>query len=102
MRCEFYRYTFGPEVPQEEIEASLVLALFAVESLHGEAQVRLDAVYTLDANGHECLVDATTNVGRSLNRIFVGFLRREFGPEGFKVERLDAAPPARTPESAAV
>src|SRR5262249_15574154 len=43
MSRELYRYTFAPEVPPEEVEATLLLALFAVESLHGEAQVRLDA-----------------------------------------------------------
>jgi hypothetical protein len=99
MRCDLYCYTFGPEAPREEIEASLVLALFAVESLHGAAQVRLDAVYTLDANGHECLVDATTDVGRALNRIFVGFLRREFGPGAFKVERVDELSHPQTQEA---
>src|SRR5262245_46043802 len=92
MTRELYRYQFGPQAPPEEVEATLVLALFAAESLHGEAQVRLDASHYLDAGGRACVIDASTAVGRDLNRVFVGFLRREFGADAFRVERLGAAP----------
>jgi hypothetical protein len=64
MRRALYRYSFAAEIPLEEVEVTLVLALLGAESLYGEAQVRLD----------------------------VGFLRREFGEESFTVERvLDAS-----------
>ena len=36
-----------------------------------------------------CVVDAGTEVGRHIARIFTGFLTREFGEEAFKVERVD-------------
>jgi hypothetical protein len=91
MSRELYRFTFAPEVSLQEVEASLVLALFAVESLHGEAQVRLDAAHAFVAQRRACVLDAATDVGRDLNRIFVGFLRREFGEAAFQVERLSAA-----------
>src|SRR4051794_27910635 len=89
-----YRYAFTPSVPTEEIEVSLLLAILAVESLHGESQVRLDAAHYLDAGGYACVIDAQTPVGQDLNRLFTGFLRREFGEDAFKVERLPAAPQA--------
>jgi hypothetical protein len=92
MTREIYRFTFGAAVPAEEIEATLVLALFGVESLHGEAQVRLDAAHVFDAAGRACVIDAGTAVGRDLNRLFVGFLRREFGADVFRVERVGALP----------
>lgn len=91
MSRALYRYRCGPAVPPEEIEASLVLALLAAESLHGEAQVRLDAAHAFDAGRRACAIDAGTAVGRDLNRLFVGFLRREFGEEAFRVERITAA-----------
>lgn len=95
MTQELYRYAFDAEVPVEEIEASLLLAVFATESLHGESQVRLDAAHYLDPDGRACVIDAGTAVGRDFNRIFVGFVRREFGEESFQVERVDdAASPA--------
>jgi hypothetical protein len=37
---------------------------------------------------HDC--DAGTPVGRDFNRLFLGFLQREFGPESFRVERVTA------------
>jgi hypothetical protein len=99
MRSEIYRYTFATEAPLEEIAASLLLALFAVESLHGQAQTRLDAAHYLDAQSRACVIDAATAVGRDLNRIFTGFLAREFGAGSFHVERL-AAGAVREPQAA--
>jgi hypothetical protein len=64
--------------------------LFAIESLHGESQVRLDASHVFDATRRLCVIDSRTQVGRDLNRIFIGFLRREFGPESVRVERVEA------------
>jgi hypothetical protein len=100
MTQELYRYEFGPDVPLEEVEASLLLALFAVESLHGEAQVRLDAAHLLDAGHRACAIEATTAVGRDLNRVFVNFVRREFGEGAFRVERVTADRPTQPQEVA--
>jgi len=83
-----YRYSFAAEAPLEEIEASLLLAIWGTESLRGEAQVRLDASHLLDKELHRCVIDASTDVGRDINRLFVGFLNREFGPDSFEVERV--------------
>ena len=92
MSQEIYRYRFSPQVLVEDIEVSLVLALFATESLHGESQVRLDASHHLDGDQRACVIDASTPVGRDLNRLFVGFLGREFGPDSFQVERVNCMP----------
>jgi hypothetical protein len=92
MTKELYRYNFNSVVPLEDIEASLLLAILATESLHGEAQVRLDAAHFFDADQHACVIDAGTPVGRDVNRLFVGFLRREFGEDAFTVERVTDFP----------
>ena len=68
---------------------ALLLAVLATESLHGEAQTRLDAAHYLDLTKRACVIDAGTPVGRDLNRLFTGFLNREFGAEAFDVERVD-------------
>lgn len=88
MTKELYQYAFVPEVPIEEIEASLLLAVMATESLHGESQTRLDAAHFLDPSKRACVIEAGTPVGRDLNRLFAGFLGREFGAESFTVERV--------------
>ena len=89
MTKDIYRYAFSANVPLLEIEASLMITAIATESLHGEAQVRLDAAHYFDADQRACVIDAGTPVGRDFNRIFVGFLSREFGEDTFRVERVD-------------
>ena len=89
MTKDLYRYAFTAEVPIEEVEASLLLAVLATESLHGEAQTRLDAAHYLDPAKRACVIDAGTPVGRDLNRLFTGFLSREFGADMFVVERVE-------------
>jgi hypothetical protein len=92
-----FRYTFRPEVPRAEVEASLLLALIAVEGLHGEAQTRLDAGHAIGGPFGACVIDGGTAVGGDLAKIFTAFLRREFGEDSFRVERLLP----RTPQEAA-
>ena len=89
MSTEIYRYKFATTVPFAEAESSLVLAIMAAESLHGQSQVRLDASHAADANKRCCVIDASTPVGRDLNRLFIGFINREFGPDSFTVERIE-------------
>jgi len=90
MTRDNYRYSLARHIPLADVETTLVLALMATESLHGEAQVRLDAVHGWDRARRTCTIDAGTLVGRDLNRLFVGFIRREFGVDAFTVERVDA------------
>jgi hypothetical protein len=98
MTTDIYRYNFNSDVPMEDIETSLLLAILATESLHGEAQVRLDTAHYLDSASHACVIDAGTPVGRDINRLFVGFLRREFGEDSFSVERVNEFPIHQTLE----
>lgn len=101
MRRDVYRYTFAEEVPIDEVEHSLVLAILATESLHGESQVRLDAAHFLDADRKVCVIEFGTAVGRDLNKLFIGFLRREFGEEAFQVHRVAGAENEVVAEAAA-
>ncbi len=88
--AEVYRYQFSPAVPVEEAQASLLLALLAIEALHGAAAVLLDVAHEFDVHGRTCWIDASTGVGRELSRVYCGLLRREFGEGGFTVERVKA------------
>lgn len=84
-----YRYVFEPRTPIEEIEATLLLAILAAESLHGEAQVQLDVAHYLDRGSRACVIGSDSEVGRDLNRLFIGYVLREFGAEAFKVDRIE-------------
>ena len=88
MTQDIYRYRFGESMVLHEAEESLLLAVLAVESLYGRSPVRLDAAFCLDREKRSCVVDAGSEVGRAIARIFTGFLTRQFGEEAFRVERL--------------
>ena len=96
MTPDRYRYVFLPHLPWEEIELTFLLARIAAEGLHGAGGLHLDGGYALDARTGTAVLDATTPVGRDLNRLFAGFLAREFGSDGFKVERLSQGSSAAT------
>jgi hypothetical protein len=94
MAAGLYRYEFAPTISGDEIEGTLQLAVLAAESLHGAARVRLDAAYAYDPETRSVAIDARTPIGRALNRLFAGFLAREFGPDALVVERVPADRPA--------
>jgi len=89
MPSELYKYRFNDDVPPQDLEESLLLAVLAVECLLGESRVRLDARYCLRAKDGVCVIDAGSDVGRDINRIFTGFVSREFGRDAFRVHRIN-------------
>lgn len=89
MTAEHYRFAFAAHVSSDDIEATLLIALVAVESLHGTLPVRLDASHVFDAKRHTCVIDAGTPVGRDLTKLLIGFVVRQFGEDGFVVQRVE-------------
>jgi len=98
MNREIYRYAFGPDVPPDEIENTLLLAVLAAESLHGKSRVRLGASYCFDEGKRACVIDATSDVGRDISRMFTGFAIREYGERSFSVRRVDRMPEPKAQE----
>ncbi len=96
MNREIHRYEFEATAPADEIESTLLLAVMAVEGLHGTSRVRLDAKYCFDAEKHACVIDADTVVGQDISRIFTGFAIREFGEGAFSVSRVERMPKTET------
>jgi hypothetical protein len=88
MTPEIHRYEFASSVPLAEVEATLTLSLLAAEGLHSQSRLALEAAYTIDAEDGTIVIEAKGRAGQDLNRLFTGFLTREFGPSGFRVERL--------------
>jgi hypothetical protein len=95
MSRNVYRYVFDRNVSVQAAEELLVLAILAAECLHGQSDTRLDASYRFSRDGRACVIDATTDVGRDVARIFTGLAIREFGEDAFKVERLEPAARAK-------
>jgi hypothetical protein len=92
MPKEIYRYKFTEGVSLRDVEETLLLAVLAAESLHGQSRVRLDAGYSIEKDKPTCVIDAATDVGRDISRIFTGLAIREFGEDAFQVERIEGAP----------
>ena len=95
MNREVRRYAFEDAVPPGEIENTLLLAVLAAEGLHGQSRVRLEAAYSFDAEKRACVIDAASEVGWDICRMFTGFAIREFGESAFSVSRVDQLPRAQ-------
>ena len=108
MQTTLVRYTFRPDVNMEEVDGTLLLAVIAVTSLFGETRVQLEARHVFDPKLRSCVIDAETEVGRTINQLFLGYLHQEFGHEAFTVERIrtpgtNGVPhPVETPEPATI
>jgi hypothetical protein len=85
-----YIYRFTEDAPIEEVGDILCLAALATESLHGRSSLRLDGTFLLEKEKRQCLVNAATQVGRDLARIFTGYLAEQIGEKAFKVRLADS------------
>ena len=96
-----YRITFTIPVDMEAVEETLLLAIFAVSCLHGEAAVRLDAGYAIGTSERVVVIDASTDIGVAVTRVFIGFCTREFGDDVFGVARASGPLPRQPTTSRA-
>jgi hypothetical protein len=87
MASQTYSFSFNPDIPTDEVEDTLKLAIVAASAIHGESDVLVDAVHEFDAESRVCHIDGSTPAGRDLVRLFSGFLSREFGHGAFAVQR---------------
>ena len=88
MITEGYRFRFAEGVRLRDAEDTLLLALLAAEGIYGEARVRMDAAYAVDAPLQVIVIDCATQVGQDVCGIFTSFITKEFGPGAFCVRRL--------------
>lgn len=101
MNADVIRFQFDSDVSLEDAEMSLHLAMFAVEGLFGRACVRLDAEYAVNEQDRVIEVDASTDVGATIVRVFTGLLLREFGEDSFEIQRVTPSIPHIEPERTA-
>ncbi len=95
-----FRFSFRAGIDLTEVEATLQLAIVAAEGLFGEARVRMEVAYHVDAPRSMILIDGRTGAGDAVVRIFTAFVTREFGEDAFHVRRT-SQPIASQPEPAA-
>ena len=78
MTHDTYKYRFDESVPAQELEDTFMLAMLAVESLHGRSRVRMESRFNLDKARRTC---------SDLARIFTGFATKECGERSVLIER---------------
>ena len=88
MPKNFYHFRLDSDIPIEEIEDTLMLALVAVNSLHGLTRVRLDCQFVLDKKRRHVLVDGNTTVGRCFALLLAGYIDYAFGEHRFRFRRI--------------
>lgn len=84
-----YKYNFSKLIPMNDIADSLMLAALAAESLHGRSEMKMDAAFCLNTRTRTCVIDAETQVGCDIARMFTGFITKGFGEQSFSVERTE-------------
>lgn len=84
-----HRFKFGPQVPFSDAEASLLLARWGTESLHGPARARLEARCRTDEPQRMIELDASSEAGQNMSRLFLGFLQQEFPASHYTVDVVD-------------
>lgn len=85
-------FLFDRSVPMADVEDTLRLAKLAVECLHGEDRVMLEARASVDVRRRLCVIGTFSDVGRTLALLFGGYSRREFGSDRVKLQCGDAEP----------
>ena len=84
-----YRFTLrkkgaGPEV----LQALVLLALKETELVFGRAKRKLETNCQLSPKRSVCTIEGGTECGEHLAKLVSGFLIRQVGDKGFRVNRL--------------
>ena len=82
-----YCYRFQASVSMCEVEATLLLAVWGTESLHPGSNLDHSLLYEIQTPSRLCVIFTDTPAGHDLNRLFSGYLRREFGPGAWTLSR---------------
>lgn len=98
-----YRYTFHPSIGMGQVSNALFLAALAAEAIHGRAYVQLSGQFWADPARRAAVIDASTEVGQAIARVFTELVSRELGEDSFAVVRVPLStlddPPLRGDES---
>lgn len=82
-----YIYKFSPKANMRDVEEALLLAAAAAEGLHGRSRLQLEASFRCDPAAQTAEIEAGSEVGESLARIFTGLLTTTIGEPAFSVAR---------------
>jgi len=102
MQPAVYQFEFDGPVSMNDIEATLHLAILGAEALYGESSVRMDGAYSVNEQRRICVVDARSEVGRTICQLFTGYLAKELDSSAFRVRSVHQSSGSEEPKEQAV
>jgi hypothetical protein len=87
-----YMYLLDESVSAGQAESRMFLAAVNAENIFGEAQMRLDAKFRYERHGHVAWIDANTEVGKAIAKLFISYISTEFGGDACQVRHVEAVP----------
>ena len=92
MSQNVYNFTFDDSVSAVDVQSTFMLALIAVESMHGSVAVRMECRFNCYQKMRQYHVHTDSPIGNDLARIFAGFAMRAYGYGAVQVQRGYAQP----------
>ncbi|MFH2000497.1 MAG: hypothetical protein ABIK28_12500 [Planctomycetota bacterium] len=89
MMQPMYLFTFNSNLSMDDVRETLLLSAVAAESYYGNSKVKMDFSYSVSNEKPTCLIDAESEVGQHVARVFTGFLANQYGEDSFRVERVE-------------
>ena len=74
-----YKFSFDDSFAMDDVEQILALSVIPVESIHGESAMLVDGRFAVNKRRRTCLIDAESQLGNDLARVFTGFLNAKAG-----------------------
>jgi len=87
-----YRIEFGGGADMDTVEDLLGMAILAVECLHGEPAVRLEAGYGIRSADRVVVLEGGSPMAQAVARVFVGLSAYVLGDDAFRVIRHEGTP----------
>jgi len=87
MNQDVYQFSFDDSVSSEDAQGTFILALVALESLHGKAAVRLECRFRSDQTAKLFHINSGTAIGNDLAKIFTGFAIHAYGYDAVHIRR---------------
>lgn len=69
-----YKFSFEQNIPNGEIRKGLMLSTIAVEAIYGESAMMTDCKFSTFERQRVCIIDAETQVGADLAKVFARFM----------------------------
>src|SRR5258708_21503580 len=83
-----YRFALAKGGSRKVLQALLVMAVKETELIFGRARRKIETNFRLSAKKPICTIEGGTECGEHLAKLLSGFLIKQVGEDGFRVERL--------------